>query len=98
MLVDQFNRRRFAFHRNRNEWANTMPKKKTSSTGSRFSVDATDPTRQRLERIIAAKAADNLGQAIKKAISVYEEICEAKKSGARILIDRNGEISELIIV
>jgi hypothetical protein len=75
-----------------------MPKKKTASTGSRFSVDATDLTRQRLERIVAAKAADNLGQAIKKALSVYEEICEVKESGGRILIDRNGKISELIIV
>lgn len=75
-----------------------MPRTSKTRPTSRLSLDVTELGRERLESLRHLTEADSLSEVFRRAVAFYDLLIKEKQLGNRILVERDGQTSELIIV
>ena len=75
-----------------------MPRIKKTEEIKRLNLELNVAVRQRLEELRLETKADSLTEVVRRALAVYDYLWSQKKLGARLLIEHNEEVREVVLL
>ena len=75
-----------------------MPRKPRAGKSSRLSMDLSELTRTRLELLAARTGAESMAEVVRRALAVYEALCDATAGGGEVVLRAGGRETRLLLV